>query len=291
MAVDQFRIGVFQPLNDRPSGDPAVIAKRAEDLGFSSYWAPEHTVLPVGSADIYPGKQADEPPPEYLFKMPDPLIALTRASAVTSKIELGTGVCLIPERNPLLTAKEVASLDHYSGGRFLFGIGAGWNEPECTVMGGDFPHRWTQVQDAILAMKELWTNDEAAYDGKYYKFPPVVCKPAPARKPHPPILLGSIGSPFVLKRVVAWGDGWLPFSTDPGEMAKGREELTTMAKAAGRDPASIDVTCFSPEGFFRKASEVDELKKTGSNGVVLWLGGKDEKSVLAELDDLAGELL
>ncbi len=283
-------IGVFQPLNDLETGDPAVIAKRAEELGFASYWAPEHTVIPVGSADVYPGKQADQPPPEYLFKMPDPLLALTRAAAVTSRIEVGTAVSLIPERNPLLTAKEVATLDHYSRGRFLFGIGAGWNEPECTVMGGDFAHRWTQTRDAIHAMKALWTG-EGEYHGKYFDFGPVVCKPRPAREPHPPILLGSIANPRVYKRVVEWGDGWLPFTTDPGEIAEGRAAMTKMAQDAGRDPASIDITLFSPDGCFRKAHEVAEVEKAGADNLVLWLQGQDEASILAELDTLAGELL
>jgi probable F420-dependent oxidoreductase len=177
-------IGVIQGLVDLESGDPAVIAKRAEELGFASYWAPEHTVMPVGSADSYPGKQEGEDPPEALYRMPDPLIALSRASAVTTKIRLGTGVCLIPERNPLLTAKEVATLDHLSKGRFVFGIGAGWNEPECTVMGGDFAHRWSQTKESILAMKELWKG-EGEFHGNYYDFGPVVCKPVPAQRPHP----------------------------------------------------------------------------------------------------------
>lgn len=284
-------VGVFQVSTDLPSGDPAVVAKHAEDLGFESYWAPEHTVIPVGSADVYPGKQDNEPPPAYLFNMPDPLIALTRASATTQKIRLGTGVSLIPERNPILTAKEVASLDHYSGGRFVFGIGAGWNEPECRVMGGDFEHRWTQVEEAMLAMKELWTKDEAEYDGKYFSFPPVICKPKPSSTPHPPILLGSIGSPFVLNRVVRWGNGWVPFSMDPKEIADGREKLNELAQNAGRNPSDIEVVSFSPTGFYRKASEVAELEKTGADTVVIWLDGQDEKELLSELDELASELL
>lgn len=283
-------IGVFQALNDLHTGDPAVVAKRAEELGFASYWAPEHTVIPVGSADVYPGKTEDQPPPDYLFKMPDPLIALTRAATVTSRIGLGTGISLVPERNPILTAKEVASLDHYAGGRFLFGIGAGWNEPECTVMGGDFPHRWTQTKDAILAMKALWTG-EGEYHGKYYDFGPVICKPVPARTPHPPILLGSIANPRVYKRVVEWGDGWLPFTTDTGEIAEGRAAMSDLAKSAGRNPASIDITLFSPDGCFRKAHEIADAEKAGADNVVLWLQGQDEQAIVAELEDLAGELL
>lgn len=281
-------VGVFQVMAGLDCADPAVVAKRAEDLGFSSYWVPEHTVIPQGSADVYPGKQPGESPPEYLFKMPDPLIALARASATTRSIGLGTGVSLIPERNPLLTAKEVASIDHYSGGRMMLGIGAGWNEPECRVMGGDFEHRWSQTKEAIAVMKKLWSGEYVEHHGKYYDFPPVICLPRPARRPNPLVLLGSIGSPLVFKRTVEWGDGWLPFSVDLKEIADGRAELTRLARAAGRDPASIDVTVFAPTGFFRKASDLVEVAKTGANGLVLWLNGDSQDEVLAELDDIAG---
>lgn len=282
-------VGVFQIVTDLEHGDPAVVAKRAEDLGFHSYWAPEHTVIPKDSTDLYPGKKPGEPSPEYLFRMPDPFVALARASATTRTILLGTGVSLIPERSPLLTAKEVASLDHYSGGRFLFGIGGGWNELECRLMGGDFAHRWTQTTESIAAMKKLWTGEYVEHHGKYFDFTPVLCLPRPARRPHPPILLGSAGSPLVLKRTVEWGDGWLPFTADLQAMATGRAELTRLANQAGRDPASIDVTLFSPIGFFRTAKEMAELAKTGSNGAVVWLNGRSEAEVLEELEELARE--
>jgi len=284
-------IGVFQVLTDLPTGDPAAIAKRAEELGFESYWAPDHTVIPVGSADDYPGKEASTPPPEYLFKMPDPLIALSRAAATTSRIRLGTGILLIPERNPLLTAKQIASIDHYSGGRFVLGIGAGWNEPECTVLGGDFPRRWTQTRHAIHAMKALWTEPEAEYHSEYVDFDPVIAEPKPTQKPHPPVLLGSIGSPRVFRRVAEWGDGWLPFSTDPQEIANGKAEIARCAATAGRDPDSLEITLFAPTGLFRTASEVSQLEKAGANNVVIWLQGQNEADTLAELEDLAGALL
>ena len=283
-------VGVFQVMADMHYGDPAVIAKCAEDVGFSSYWVPEHTVIPQGSADVYPGKQANEPAPDYPFKMPDPLIALARASATTKTIGLGTGVSLIPERNPLLTAKEVASIDHYSGGRMMLGIGAGWNEAECRVMGGDFEHRWSQTKESIAVMKKLWSGEYVEHHGKYYDFPPVICLPRPARRPHPLILLGSIGSPLVFKRTVEWGDGWLPFSVDLEEVAAGRAELSRLAKAAGRDPASIDVTLFAPDTFFRKRAELAEVAKAGANGVVLWIQGQSEAEIVAELKALAASV-
>lgn len=283
-------VGVFHVLPDLSSGDPAVVAKCAEDLGFASYWVPEHTVIPQGSADVYPGKQADEPPPEYLFKLPDPFIALARASATTRAIGLGTGISLIPERNPLVTAKEIATLDHYSGGRVLFGIGAGWNEPECTVLGGDFAHRWTQTKESIEVMKKLWTGDYVEHHGKYFDFPPVICLPKPGRHPHPPILLGSIGSPLVFKRVAEWGDGWLPFCIDPQEIADGKAAIAKVAKANGRDPATIDITLFAPNTFFRKANELAEVAKAGAGGAVLWIQGQNETEIVAELTELAAAI-
>lgn len=283
-------VGVFQALSDMPTGDPAVVAKRAEELGFASYWLPEHGVIPKGSADIYPGRRGNEPVPEYLFKMPDPLIGLARASAATRSIKLGTGIALVPERNPILGAKEIASLDHYSGGRFLYGIGAGWNEPECTVLGGDFAHRWTQTREAIEVMKALWTGEYVEHHGKYYDFPPVICLPKPVQRPHPPILLGSIGSPNVYKRVAQWGDGWLPFCTDPSQIAEGKAEIGKYAKEAGRDPATLDITLFAPTGMFRKSNEVAEVAKAGGDNVVLWLNGQSQAAILAELEELAGAL-
>ncbi len=283
-------IGVFQILTDVESGDPAVIAKRAEDLGFASYWVPEHAAIPEGSADVYPGRQEGQPVPDYLFKMPDPFIALTRAASLTSEIGLGTGIALVPERNPILAAKEVATVDHYSNGRVLYGIGAGWNEPECTVMGGDFAHRWGQTKDNILAMKSLWTGEYVEYHGTYVDFPRVICRPRPTRQPHPPVYLGSIGTTRVFKRVAEWGDGWLPFSVDPQEIADGKAQISKFATEAGRDPSSIDITLFAPDGFFRESSELKDVASAGADNVVLWLRGQDEKELVQELEDMAAAL-
>ena len=159
-------------------------------------------------------------------------------------ISLGTGVCLIPERNPLLLAKVVATLDHFSRGRFLFGIGAGWHREETEIMGGNFSHRWSQTHDAILAMKELWTKEEAEYHGKYYDFPPVKSFPKPFQKPHPPILLGGIAR-NVFKRTLDWGDGWMPSGSSPEQVKQGRDTLNHLAVRSGRDPRSIQVLAYN----------------------------------------------
>lgn len=183
--------------------DPAILAKRAEDVGFESFFVPEHVFIPVHTASPAYRRDASEGIPDFYAHIVDPFMALARASAVTNTIKLGTGICLVPEHNPLLLAKEVATLDRLSGGRFIFGVGAGWLKEETELLGGDFLHRWTQTKDAVLAMKELWSKEEPEYHGRYYDFPPVRSNPKPIQKPHPPIFLGG-SAKNVFKRVVEW---------------------------------------------------------------------------------------
>ena len=221
--------------------DAAFMARKAEELGFESLWYAEHPILPVHSDSPFPASGGAIPDTYRHFS--DPFIALARASGVTNKIKLGTGITLVPERNPLVLAKTISALDYYSGGRFLFGIGAGWNREETTIMGGDFDHRWTQTRESIEALKELWTKDEAEYHGRYYDFPPVFCYPKPAQKPHPPVILGGHAR-NVLQRVARWGDGWLPNRSDPAEIEQGRKMLDTLAAERGRDPASLTISVY-----------------------------------------------
>ena len=231
-------VGISAPL-PAYNIDPAFMASKAEELGFDSVWFAEHPILPVHSDTPFP--TTGGPIPETYRHFTDPYIALARASAVTTRVKLGTGITLVPERNPLVLAKQIAALDHYSGGRFLFGIGAGWNREETTMMGGDFDHRWTQTREAVLAMKELWTKDEAEFHGRYFDFPPVYCYPKPAQKPHPPVILGG-HAPNVLQRIIRWGDGWLPNRANPPMVEDSRRQLDAMAAERGRDPASISIT-------------------------------------------------
>ena len=258
--------------------DTALWAKRAEELGFESIWLPEHPVMPAGSLTPFPWSEDSVIPREY-GEIADPFVGLAMAAAVTTTIKLGTAICLVPERNPLLLAKEIATLDHFSGGRFIFGIGAGWNREETEVMGGDFDHRWTQTRDAILAMKELWTKDPAEYHGAYYDFPPLRYFPKPAQKPYPPVLLGS-NARNTFKRIVEWGDGWLPHGPTTVEQIKqGRITLNRMAEEAGRDPASIQVTAFGmPGNLHRDHAVVEELEEGGIDRIVTWLTTRDPDS-------------
>ena len=220
--------------------DPGLMAKKAEELGFDSFWCAEHPFMPVKTASRFPGS-ADGVIPETYAHFVDPFVALARASGTTSRIKLGTGIVLVPERHPLLLAKEVATLDLFSGGRFLFGIGAGWLREETEIMGGDFDHRWTQTRESVQAMKQLWTKSEASFEGRYYRFPAVKSNPKPAQKPHPPVLLGGAAK-NVLQRVVAWGDGWLPNRITPDELRQARATLDGLAKDAGRDPSKLTIT-------------------------------------------------
>jgi probable F420-dependent oxidoreductase len=284
------KIGVLH-LTPYSKADPAIVAKRAEELGFDSYWVGDHTIVPVTSAEQYPGVTVDDREPDYLWQLPDPLLALARAGATTSRIKLGTGICLIPERNPILTAKQVATLDDGCGGRFLFGIGAGWNREESTILGGDFEHRWSQVKEYIAAMKVLWRDDISEYHGRYVDFPPVRCFPKPISQPHPPILIGSINNPRALTRVAEWGDGWLPVVQSVDEFAHGVNRIKVLAKDAGRDPDGFDYTVFGGEGQWRSAKEIGEFQRVGATRVVIFLMGPDLHGILRELEDLAGKVL
>jgi probable F420-dependent oxidoreductase len=266
--------------------DPAVLAQRAEELGFASFWVPEHPIIPVRQQTGFRGIPGEPIPKEY-YHILDPFVALAKACGVTRRIKLGTGICLVPERNPLLLAKEVATLDYLSGGRFLFGIGAGWLREETEIMGGDFPHRWSQVREAVLAMKELWTKEEAEFHGRFYDFPPVHSNPKPAQKPHPPVLLGGFAR-NVFQRIVAWGDGWLPFRVTPEQVKQGRAALDELASAAGRDPRSITITVYGQAG---DAEQVKEFEEAGADHLVVRIPILPEKEALEELEKVASQTL
>ncbi|MCH2502721.1 MAG: LLM class F420-dependent oxidoreductase [Dehalococcoidia bacterium] len=243
--------------------DPAFMAKKAEDLGFESIWYAEHAAVPVHSDSPFPATGGEIPWTYSHFT--DPYIALARASGVTTKIKLGTGITLVPERNPLLLAKEIATLDRYSGGRFLFGIGTGWLKEETEMMGGDFEHRWTQTREAIEVMKELWTKEEAEYHGRYFDFPLVRSYPKPVQNPYPPIILGGMAK-NVLRRIVTHADGWLPNRVTPAEVEESRKKLDAMAAEAGRDPKSITISVY---GQLPERDIVHSLLNAGADRVVV----------------------
>jgi probable F420-dependent oxidoreductase len=263
--------------------DVGAMARKAEELGFESFWCAEHPFIPVQTASPFPGSPDGVIPEEYSHFV-DPFVALARASGTTSRIKLATGIVLVPERHPLVLAKEVSTLDLFSGGRFLFGIGAGWLREETQIMGGDFDHRWTQTRESVLAMKELWTKTDAEYHGKYYDFPPVRSYPKPAQKPHPPVLLGG-GAKNVLQRVASWGDGWLPNRVTPDQLRESRATLDRLAKENGRDPAAITI---SVHGQPADRDLVRRLLDAGATRVIIRPAtSKSEPDMVRELTRIA----
>jgi probable F420-dependent oxidoreductase len=270
----------------RPPVDVAVAATKAEALGFDSLWVGEHPVMPVHSTSPFPGSADGVIPPSYSWFV-DPFVALARASAVTTTLKLGTGITLVPERNPLLLAKEVATLDYFSGGRFRFGIGAGWNREETTIMGGDFDRRWSQTRDAVEAMKVLWATEEAEYHGTYYDFPHVRSFPKPIQQPHPPIFLGGTAK-NVYKRIVEYGNGWMPTRSTPELIKQGREALNELATEAGRDPKSIEILAYIAPA---DRAKLQALEKAGADTAVMLLASQPESEALAELEQIAQKVL
>ena len=279
------RIGVSATASER-HGDIALVARKIEELGFESMWLPEHPVIPANHNTKY-GGTSDGSIPQGMYHQVNPFIALARASATTQTLKLGTGICLVTEHNPLDLAKQISTLDHYSGGRFLFGIGTGWFREESEVMGADFDHRWTQAREHVLAMKELWTKEEAEFHGTYVDFPPVHCNPKPAQQPHPPVMLGG-NAKNVLQRVVRWADGWMPIGVTPEDIKKARATLSELAELAGRDPDSISITVF---GQPPDRDLIGQFEEAGADRVLLRLAGDDEAGLLADAEAKAQAVL
>jgi probable F420-dependent oxidoreductase len=219
---------------------PDDFARACEERGFESVWFPEHTHIPSSRRTPYPA--GGELPKEYSHSH-DPFVALMAAAAVTKTIKIATGICLLIERDPITTAKEVASLDFLSNGRFLFGIGGGWNVEEMEHHGMPFKRRWKVLRERVEAMKRIWTEDEASYSGEFVKFDPIWQWPKPVQKPHPPIILGS-ASDAGLQRVVDYCDGWIPIGFALRDLPGAIQKLHAKANDAGRDPKSISISLF-----------------------------------------------
>jgi len=223
--------------------DMVRYARLIEDLGFESLFMGEHPIIPVQIKTSHPFGGGL---PDGYERMPSPWICLSLAAAVTKRIRLGTDVALIPEREPIGLAKDIATLDFYSGGRLLIGVGAGWLREESEVMRVDFGRRWDITRDYIQAMKELWTREEAAYSGEFVSFPPVLCYPKPIQKPHPPIHIGAGGmghkNQRALRNTVAFADGWMPVAISAEEVKSELAKLKQMCAEAGRDFSKIEIT-------------------------------------------------
>jgi len=259
---------------------PDELAREAEARNFESLWLPEHTHIPASRRSPYPG--GGDLPKEYWHTY-DPFVALTMAAAVTKNLVVATGVCLVIERDPIITAKEVASLDALSNGRFIFGIGGGWNAEEMENHGTDFKKRWRILRERVLAMKEIWTKDEAEFHGKFVNFDPILIHPKPAQKPHPPILMGGDG-PTTFDRVIEFCQGWMPLGYRVEGLVEKISALRRRAEEAGRDPRSISVTVFGakPE---REALEL--FQGANVERVIFMLPAAGRETTLPLLDRYA----
>ncbi len=256
---------------------PAELASEAENRGFGTLWFPEHTHIPVGRKTPYPA--GGELPTEYSHTL-DPFVALAAAAAVTERLRLGTGVCLVAQHDPIVLAKEVATLDLISGGRFVFGIGVGWNEDEMEQHGVDPGRRRAVVREKVLAMKALWTEDEASFEGEFVRFEASWSWPKPVQRPHPPIFMGGAGGPVTFRHVIEFCDGWMPIS-GRADIVRRVAELKEASAAAGRDPDTIRLFVFGG----RPDPEVlDHYQEAGAESIILWLPPAKRDKLLPVLD-------
>ena len=257
--------------------DPRELGRAAEERGFESLWFPEHTHIPASRRTPYP---AGGDLPRQYWETYDPFVALGAVAGVTERLKLATGICLVVERDPITTAKEVASLDSLSGGRFLFGVGAGWNEEEMENHGTDPRRRFGLMRERIEAMKAIWTEDEAEYHGKHVDFDPIWSWPKPAQKPHPPVIVGG-NAPKVLERVVRFGDGWMPNRVGDVDDLKNRvDELQKLAAEAGRE--RIPVTLY---GGSKDPEVVKRYPEAGVDRCVFWLPTAKGDELERKLED------
>jgi len=252
----------------------AELGPAVEDRGFESLWVAEHSHIPASRESKWPG--GAELPKQYWHSM-DPFIALTVAAAATRKLLVATGICLVIQRDTIQTAKQVASLDFVSGGRFIFGVGAGWNREEMADHGTDFSTRWTLLREKVEAMKAIWTQDEAEYHGSMVDFGPMWAWPRPLQKPHPPIVLGGSG-PKILERVVRYADGWMP---NRGDVIERIPELQELAVAAGRAPIPVS---YYPKP---EPAEIERLARAGVERLIYYVPPDGRDVALAKLDELA----
>jgi probable F420-dependent oxidoreductase len=256
------------------------LAVEAEQRGFESLWVAEHSHIPTSRESPWPG--GSELPKMYYDTL-DPFVALAAAAAVTRTLKLATGICLVVQRDPIHTAKEVASLDQISNGRFLFGVGGGWNAEEMGNHGTPFEGRFKLLRERIEAMKAIWTRDEASYHGERVDFDPIYMWPKPVQKPHPPIHVGG-AFPGGARRAVRYGNGWIPIGGREDDLEKSIPEFRRMAADAGRDPESLEVSIY---GATASEKVVERYAASGANRIVFGLPPFARDEILPILDRCA----
>ena len=274
-----FGLMIF-PTETVPS--PTELGRMAEDLGFESLWFPEHSHIPSSRSTPWGGVKGAAPLPEWYWKSLDAFVSLGAVSSVTSTLKLGTGITLVAQRDPLWTAKEVASLDVLSGGRVLFGIGYGWNKEELASHGVAYTDRRQVVRERVLAMKELWTKDEASFKGESVSFEPSWAWPKPVQQPHPPIIMGGEAGPKTIADMVEFCDGWMPLATRH-DLAGKLDELKVALRAAGRDPDQFDLTAYGTKA---DPDVIAKLIDLGVNRAVFNLPQRSREDVRSRVDSI-----
>lgn len=256
---------------------PAELARLAEERGFESLFFTEHTHIPAARASAAP--RGGELPREYSHTL-DPFVALMAAAAATRDLRLGTGICLLVERDPITTAKTTATLDYLSEGRLLFGVGAGWNLEEMENHGTNPRRRFALLKERVEAMKAIWTQEEASYQGEFVSFERIWAWPKPVQQPHPPVLVAGNGL-RVIDRVLAYGDEWLP---EPEDGLTDRiAELQLRAREAGRGPVPVTVYGARPE-------DVDAYAAAGAHRCVYWLPSRGSEETVSRVEELAASI-
>ena len=270
------KLGVFS-FNTEYGIRPDRLARELEARGYESLFVGEHTHIPTSRRSPYPG--GGELPRPY-YHMADPFVSLMAAAAATERLLVGTGICVVVERDPITLAKEVATLDLLSGGRFLFGVGAGWNAEEMENHGTPFAKRWRVLEERIAAMKAIWASEEAEFHGEFVDFDPIVSYPKPVQKPHPPIIMGS-ATGRGRQRVVEYCDGWIPIDVLLDDLPDGIADLRQRAEKAGRNPDSLSVSVFAFD-----ADDEDTLRRYRDLGVerVVMAAPRAEPQALAFID-------
>ena len=258
---------------------PAELGRALEERGFESLWVAEHTHIPASRRSPWPG--GAELPRMY-YETLDPFVALTAAATATTRLKVATGICLVVERDPITTAKEVASIDTVSGGRFLFGVGGGWNAEEMENHGTEFGSRWTLMRERIEAMKAIWADDPAEYHGEMVDFDPIWSKPKPVQRPHPPIHVGGT-SPYGPRRAARYGDGWVPIN-GRGSMLDELPVLAAECEKQGRDVAEIELSLYAAPP---DVAVAERHAEAGVHRFVFGLPPAGADVVLPLLDDYA----
>lgn len=288
MQIGYFAIGIG------PSADPEVIAVTArtvEQSGFHSLWAPEHVVLVGQYASKYPyAKDGKLPMPNTKIDFLDPFAALNYAAAHTKTVRLGTGICLVPEHNPVVLAKVVASLDTLSRGRFDFGVGIGWLEEEFAAVNVPWERRADRTREYLKAMKLLWTEEEPDFSGEFYQFPKVHMFPKPVQKPYPPIIFGGESAP-ALRRAGEIGDGWFGVNVTVEDAKNKIERVKQYARAAGRDPGKLHFSVSPGIGASVEFDEIKRYRDAGAHQVILGSIPRDVQTAKAEVERLAEKIV